>query len=105
MRISALTKLELGYSVRSGIAGREAFEMPPIFLMPVEYITPAMDGRAFEVQMLLVDRSQHRAPSIRDLLITATDEKAGLTVLAVDEDFDLIAEITGQPVETLALRA
>ena len=31
-------------------------------------------------------------------------EKVGLTVLAVDKDFDLIAEVTGQPVETLALR-
>ncbi|MCP2253109.1 hypothetical protein LY13_001857 [Prauserella aidingensis] len=30
--------------------------------------------------------------------------KAGLTVLAVDKNFELIAEITGQPVEMLALR-
>ncbi|WP_307934074.1 hypothetical protein [Salinispora arenicola] len=29
---------------------------------------------------------QHRAPSIPDLLISATAEKAGLTVLAVDKD-------------------
>ena len=41
--------------------------------------------------------------SISDLLIAATAEKAGLTVLAVDKDFDLIAEVTGQSVETLAL--
>jgi predicted nucleic acid-binding protein len=53
--------------------------------------------------MLLADRGRHRAPSIPDLLIAATAEKAGLTVIAVDKDFDLIAEITGQPVETLAL--
>ena len=43
------------------------------------------------------------APSIPDLLIAATAEKAGLTVLAVHKAFDLIAEITGQPVETLEL--
>lgn len=54
--------------------------------------------------MLLADRGQHRAPSIPDLLVAATAEKAGLTVLAVDNDVDLIAEVTGQPVETLALR-
>ena len=54
--------------------------------------------------MLLADRGQHRAPSIPDLLIAATAEKAGLTVLAVDKDFELIAGVTGQPVETLALR-
>lgn len=62
-----------------------------------------MEDRAFEVQTLLADRGQYRAPSIPDLLIAATAEKAGLAVLAVDKDFDLIAEITGQSVETLAL--
>lgn len=41
--------------------------------------------------------------SLPDLPIAATAEKAGLTVLAVDKDFDLIADVTGQPVETLAL--
>jgi predicted nucleic acid-binding protein len=51
--------------------------------------------------MLLADRGRHRAPSIPDLLIAATAEKAALTVLAVDKDFDLIATITGQPVEIL----
>ncbi|MDR7346961.1 hypothetical protein [Enteractinococcus fodinae] len=61
------------------------------------------EDRAFEVQMLLADRGQHRAPLIPDLLSAAVAEKAGLTGLAGDKDFDLIAEITGQPVETLAL--
>lgn len=55
--------------------------------MPIDHLTPAMGDRAFEVQMLLVDRRQHRAPSIPDLLITRTAEKAGLTVLAGDQDF------------------
>jgi predicted nucleic acid-binding protein len=103
MRLSAVTRLELGFSARSGDVGREAFGLPPLSLMPIEHLTPAMEDRAFEVQMLLADRGQHRAPSIPDLLIAATAEKAGLTVLAVDKDFDLIAEVTGQPVETLAL--
>lgn len=103
MRLSTVTRLELGFSARSGEAGREAFGLPPLSLMPIEHLTPAMEDRAFEVQMLLADRGQHRAPSIPDLLIAATAEKAGLTVLAVDKDFDLIAEVTGQSVETLAL--
>ncbi|HEX7069962.1 MAG TPA: PIN domain nuclease [Rhodothermales bacterium] len=103
MRLSSVTRLELGFSARSGEAGREAFGLPPLSLMPIEHLTPAMEDRAFEVQMLLADRGQHRAPSIPDLLIAATAEKAGLTVLAVDKDFDLIAEVTGQSVETLAL--
>jgi len=101
VRLSTITRLELGYSARSGDAGRRQFASPPLSLMPIEYLTPAIEDRAFEVQMLLADRGQHRAPSISDLLIAATAEKAGLTVLAVDKDFDLIAAITGQPIETL----
>lgn len=103
MRLSTVTRLELGFPARSGDVGREAFGLPPLSLMPIQHLTPAMEDRAFEVQMLLADRGQHRAPSIPDLLIAATAEKAGLTVLAADKDFDLIAEITGQRVETLAL--
>ncbi len=104
MRLSTMTRLELGFAARSGNAGREAFGQPPLSLMPIEHLTPAMEDRAFEVQMLLADRGHHHAPSIPDLLIAATAEKAGLTVLAVDKDFTLIAEITGQPVETLTLK-
>jgi len=101
VRLSAITRLELGYSARSGDTGRKQFALPPLSLMPIEYLTPAIEDRAFQVQMLLADRGRHRAPSIPDLLIAATAEKAALTVLAVDKDFDRIATITGQPVHTL----
>jgi predicted nucleic acid-binding protein len=37
------------------------------------------------------------------LLIAATAELAGLTVLHHDEDFEIIADITGQPLERLNL--
>lgn len=77
--------------------------MPPLSLMPLEFLTPTLEERAWEVQMLLADRGQHRAPSIPDLLIAATAERLGLTVLAVDKDFDLISEVTKQPVEQLGL--
>lgn len=103
VRLSTITRLELGYSVRSGEAGRAAFSVPPLSLMPLERLSPAMEDRALEVQMLLADTGRHRAPSIPDLLIAATAEKAGLTVLAVDKDFSLIAEVTGQAIETLAV--
>ncbi|BAL92608.1 hypothetical protein AMIS_73880 [Actinoplanes missouriensis 431] len=101
VRLSTITRLELGYSARSGEAGRRQFAAPPLSLMPIEHLTPAIEDRALEVQLLLADRGQYRAPSIPDLLIAATAEKGGLTVLAVDKDFDLIAGITGQPVTTL----
>lgn len=103
VRISGITLLEIGYSMRSAEQSRLEFASPPLTLMPVEHLTPGMERRALEVQQLLGDRGQHRAPSIPDLLIAATAELAGLTVLAMDKDFDLIAEITGQPVERLTV--
>lgn len=103
VHLSTITRLELGFSSRSGDVGRRAFASPPLSLMPIARLTPAIEDRAFEVQMLLADKGQHRAPSIPDLLIAATAEKLGLTVLAVDKDFDLIAAITGQPVESVPL--
>jgi predicted nucleic acid-binding protein len=39
--------------------------------------------------------------SVPDLMIAATAELASLTVLHVDKDFELIAEVTGQPLERL----
>ena len=102
VRLSTITRLELGYSARNGEAGRRQFALPPLSLMPVEHVTPAIEDRALEVQLLLADRGQHRAPSIPDLLIAATAEKVGLTVLAADKDFALIAAITGQSIEALA---
>jgi predicted nucleic acid-binding protein len=103
VRVATVTRLEVGFSARSGVGLREAFRRPPLASMPVEYLTPAMEERAVAVQALLADQGKHRAPSIPDLLVAAAAERAGLTVLHLDKDFDLIAEITGQPVERLRL--
>ena len=102
VRISTLTRLEVGFSARSATELRQSAARPPLASMPVEYLTPRIEDRAVEVQLALADRGQHRAPSIPDLLIAATAESAGLTVLHLDKDFEIIAEITGQPVERLA---
>jgi predicted nucleic acid-binding protein len=102
VRISTVTRLEIGFSARSGDALRAAVRRPPLSSMPVEYLTPSVEDRAVAVQQLLADRGQHRAPSIPDLLVAATAEAAGLVVLHVDKDFELIAEATGQPTERLA---
>ena len=101
VRITTVTRLETGYSARSGPDLRTAFQQPPLSSMPVEYLTPAIEDRAVEILALLADRGQHRAPSIPDLIIAATAELTGLTVLHLDKDFDLIAEVTGQPMERL----
>jgi len=71
--------------------------------MPVEYLTPPVEDRAVDVQGLLAERGQHRAPSVPDLLLAAAAELADLSVLHVDKDFELIAGVTGQPLERLRL--
>jgi predicted nucleic acid-binding protein len=101
IRIATVTRLEVGYSARSGPELRAGLRQPPLAAMPVEYLTPAIEDRAVEVLTLLADRGQHRAPSIPDLIIAATAELAGLTVLHLDKDFEIIADITGQPLERL----
>jgi predicted nucleic acid-binding protein len=101
VRIATVTRLEVGYSARSGPELRGGLRRPPLASMPVEYLTPAIEDRAVEVLALLADRGQHRAPSLPDLIIAAVAELAGLTVLHLDKDFEIIADITGQPVERL----
>jgi predicted nucleic acid-binding protein len=66
-------------------------------LLPRAPITEACTNRAIEVQAELCERGR-RVP-ISDLLIAAAAERDGLTVLHYDHDFDLIAEVTGQPME------
>jgi len=103
VRITTLTRLELGYSARTAADWRAELDVPPLAAMPVQYLTPAIEDRAVEVQLLLADRGQHRAPSIPDLMVAATAELAGLIVLHLDKAFDLITEVTGQQVERLAV--
>ena len=88
---------------RNGADHRGTLGEPPVSSMSVEHITPAIEARAVEIQMLLADRGQHRAPSIPDLLIAATAELSRLTVLHVGKDFELIAAITDQPIERLGV--
>lgn len=64
----------------------------------IDVTTEAMD-RALEVHRAMAATSRHRNFRLPDLMIAATAEIAGATVLHYDEDFDRIAKITGQPME------
>jgi predicted nucleic acid-binding protein len=103
VRIATVTRLQVGYSARSGRDLRAGLRQPPLASMPVEYLTPAIEDRAVEVLALLADRGQHRAPSLPDVMIAAIAELAALTVLHVDKDFEIIAAITGQATERLKI--
>ena len=62
--------------------------------------------RAREVQRLLSRRGglHHRSVRLADLLIAASAEAAGYTMWHYDEDFDRVADITGQPTLWVAPR-
>jgi hypothetical protein len=103
VHIATVTRLEVGFSARTAAQARTGLRTPPVAQMPVEYLTPAIEDRAVDVQLRLAEQGRHRAPSIPDLLIAATAELTGLTVLHVDKDFDIIAAVTGQAVERLSV--
>jgi predicted nucleic acid-binding protein len=60
--------------------------------------------RATDVLELLAETGplHHRRVALPDLLIAAAAELAELPVLHYDRDFELIAEVTGQPMRALA---
>jgi hypothetical protein len=103
VRISTLTLLEVGVSARSASDLRQGLRGPPLSSMPVEYLTPVIEDRAVEVLVSLAERGRHRAPSIPDILIAATAELSGLTVLHLDKDFEMIVEVTHQALERLVI--
>jgi predicted nucleic acid-binding protein len=94
--------LELLFSARNHAeliairSERSAFEAVPIVQADFDRAADVMEG--------LASAGRHRAAGIPDLLIAAVAERAGLTVLHYDEDFDRIAEVTGQPMRWVVPR-
>jgi predicted nucleic acid-binding protein len=64
----------------------------------------SVDATARRTQARLAARSQHRGATPLDVLIAATAEASGLTLLHYDRHFDGIARETAQPAEWLARR-
>jgi predicted nucleic acid-binding protein len=91
------TDLEAGFSSTSPASHRAMREERSAW--PFVAMTQQSLDRAVTVQDALAEQSQQRGAKIADLLIAAAAEAAGLVVLHYDHDFDLIAEITGQPTE------
>jgi predicted nucleic acid-binding protein len=62
--------------------------------------------RAREVQALLAEQGNqlHRSVKNADLLIAAAAERAGLTLVHYDKDYDTVQRATGQPMRWVAPR-
>jgi predicted nucleic acid-binding protein len=58
--------------------------------------------RALNVQESLTYRGTHRSAGSVDLLVAATAEAHGLTLLHYDRDFERVAAVTGQSTRWLA---
>lgn len=100
--LSAPVAFELGYAARSVSDFRALRDRLSAFT-PVP-TTDADHHRALDVQAALAERSQHWALSLVDALVAAAAEARGLVVLHYDADFELVAEITGQPHEWVVAR-
>jgi len=96
VRICEATEIEYLYSSQS----RSEYEQQQDELdefYPRQSMPDRVWERACEVQYELAKRSCLRSAGPIDLLVAATAELAGLTVLHYDADFDTVAKVTGQP--------
>lgn len=98
--VCIVTELEIGFSARSSDDHQRTRRDLVDLLLPV-MVSPRAEQRARELQAALVERGQHRAVAVPDLLVAAVALVEGLVVLHHDGDFDLIADLTGQPSEWL----
>lgn len=96
-----IVELEVLFSARSEkdlveTRARRAIAYPRVEMSEADFV------RAEDVMSELARRGKHRSASLPDLLVAAAAERAGLTVVHYDADYDLIASVTGQPVEWVA---
>ena len=93
-----ITELEFFYSARSAADRAQGIEdLRELFgWVPVD--DRAYD-RAWHVQEALTERAQHRSAGPVDLVVAATADLRGLTLLHRDRDFDCIAGVTGQALQ------
>lgn len=70
-------------------------------MAPIDEIV--MD-RSVDMAVAMAEAGLHRHAKPIDLVIAASAEAAGLTVLHYDKDFDHIASVTGQPTEWVSPR-
>ena len=93
---AGISDLEVGYSARNA---REWDRLTgALDVLALVETTADHVRRAKQVQRHLASKSQ-RGRKIPDLLIAAAAESERLTLLHYDQDFDKIAEVTGQPCE------
>ncbi|MFP4634640.1 MAG: hypothetical protein ACLFRD_02160 [Nitriliruptoraceae bacterium] len=94
--VALVTELEVGYSARTSHDYDATRQELLDLLVPVALPLRA-EERARELQRDLVARGQHPGVSVPDLVLAAVADIEELTILHYAADFDLIADVTGQP--------
>lgn len=97
----AFSDLELGFSARN--ATEWDTHQRAISVMELIEVQHSDFVRARGVQRALAAECL-KGRKVPDLVIAAVAERRALTLLHYDRDFDLIAHVTGQPVEWVAER-
>lgn len=72
--------------------------------LPEAPVSPAVLDRALDVMERMAAKGMHRGAKPVDHVIAATAELAGLAVLHYDDDFERIAQVTGQTATWVAPR-
>ena len=98
MATCGMVDLEVLFTARNAEEIRSIWSRRRLGLNRIE-IEDADFERAAEVMEALSARGLHRAANVNDLLVAAVAERAGLTVLHYDQDFDYIGQATGQATE------
>ncbi|MFF0432015.1 PIN domain nuclease [Streptomyces sp. NPDC004327] len=96
-----ITELEILYSAQSA-NDRLAKEELLGRLFNWTAVPDGVYSRARRVQQMLTNRGEHRGAGPVDLLVAATAELSGLTLLHYERDFEAIARVTGQPTRWVA---
>ncbi|MGW1506400.1 PIN domain-containing protein [Streptomyces mirabilis] len=90
-----ITELEFFYSTRSAADHAQGIED-----MRLLFGWVPIDDRARQVQEILTQRGRHRSAGAVDLVVAATAALQGLTLLYRDRDFECIAAVTGQALQS-----
>ncbi|MER7457112.1 PIN domain nuclease [Micromonospora sp. NPDC126480] len=101
LAVCPLTELEFMYTARS-LADRQQLQQQLRMVFGWVLMPERVYERAAEIQQDLTERGAHRCAGAVDLLVAATAEYHGLSLLHYDRDFDQIARVTGQPAAWVA---
>lgn len=102
--ICDVVTLELLHSARTGAEMRELRH--DLAALPSHTMSAQSWNRALDVYQALADkaRQHHRSVKLADLVIAVCAEEAGWPLVHYDQDYDAIAEVTGQPARWVAPR-